>query len=188
MKEVCLEMRLIAGLRMVFNKQKLIGFNIKHTWRWINADASYKPQQVASAIIYTKPHKNQHKHNIRWSMKRKQNPYKTKNPQQRHAKKNSNQHTRNLDDQLLSQFSLHETLVELMGLRDCTAVFADFFRAQSLGAHGGCVLYCLQASRKEIEKCGYQVWWSEEQRRIRIIGIDYLDLCSISFLSLRVNI
>lgn len=31
MKEVCLEMRLIAGLRMVFNKQKLIGFNIKHT-------------------------------------------------------------------------------------------------------------------------------------------------------------
>ena len=143
---------------------------------------------MVSAIIYTKPHKNQHKHNNVGPWNENTPIAKTKNPQQRHAKKNSNQHTRNLDDQLLSQFSLHETLVELMGLRDCSQRFCcRFFRAQSLGAHGGCVLYCLQGNGcgEEIEKCGYQVWWSEEQRIIRIIGIDYLDLCSISFLSLK---
>ena len=155
MKQACLETR------------KLIGFNIKHTWRWINADASYKPQQVVSAIIYTKPHKNQHKHNNVGPWKENTPIAKTKNPQQPHQKKtkNSNQHTRNLDDQLLSQFSLHETLVELMGLRNCTGVSSKF------RAHRGCVLYCLQGSGcgEEIQKCGYQVWSSEEQRIIRMI-------------------
>lgn len=107
-------------------------------------------------FILAKLQRNRHKH-------KKDDPWKENTPIQNkeHAatprnKKNSNQHTSNLDDQLLSQFSLHETLVELMGLRNCTAVFCRFFRAQSLGAHGGCVLYCLQGKWVcEIEKCGY---------------------------------